>query len=66
MHVKGRLHGYVEGYIEGEVDAIVRGRVHAAVVSGSLAVKMQEQDPDAVQKARQACLTQKGDAEHEA
>jgi predicted RND superfamily exporter protein len=66
MHVKGRLHGYVEGYIEGEVDAIVRGRVHAAVVSGSLAVEMQEQDPDAVQKARQACLTQKGDAEHEA
>jgi predicted RND superfamily exporter protein len=66
MHVKGRLHGYVEGYIEGEVDAIVRGRVHAAVVSDSLAVEMQKQDPDAVQKARQACLTQKGDAEHEA
>ena len=66
MHVKGRLHGYVEGYIEGEVDAIVRGRVHAAVVSDSLAVEMQEADPDAVQKARQACLTQKGDAEHEA
>ncbi len=66
MHIKGRLHGYVEGYIEGEVDAIVRGRVHAAVVSGNLAVDMQEADPDAVKKAKHAYLTEKGDAEHEA
>ena len=66
MHVKGRMHGYVEGYIEGEVDAIVRGRVHAAVVSNSLAVDLQETDPDAVKKARNTCLAEKGDAYYEA
>ena len=56
----------MEGFIDGEVDAILRGRVHAAIVSGNLSLDMQEKDPDAVKKARQACLTQKGDAEHEA
>lgn len=53
MHVKGRLHGYVDGYIDGEVDAIVRGRVHAAVVSGNLALDMQQADPNAVERAKQ-------------
>lgn len=69
MHVKGRMHGYVEGIIDGEVDAIVRGRVHAAVVSGNLSVEMQEEDPNAVQKAKREVLAgseQKGVAENEA
>ena len=63
MHVKGRMHGYVEGFIDGEVDAIVRGRVHAAVVSGSLAVDIRENDPNAVAKAKQEILTEKASAE---
>ena len=62
MHVKGRMHGYVEGVIDGEVDAIVRGRVHAAIVSGNLSVDMQEADPDAVKKAKNTYLAEKGDA----
>ena len=66
MHVKGRMHGYVEGYIEGEVDAIVRGRVHAAVISGNLAVDVEEEDPDAVRKAKQSYLTEEGVAHDEA
>ena len=65
MWVKGRLHGYVDGYIDGEVDAIVHGRVHAAVVAGNLSVDMQEEDPDAVKKAKQNYLTEKGDADDE-
>ena len=66
MHVKGRLHGYVDGYIDGEVDAIVRGRVHAAVISGNLAVDVEEEDPDAVRKAKQSYLTEEGVAHDEA
>jgi len=68
MRVKGRLHGYVDGYIDGEVDAIVHGRVHAAVVAGNLSVDMQQEDPNAVEKARREFLaegTQKGVAEDE-
>ena len=53
MRVKGSMHGYVEGYIDGEVDVVVRGRVHAAVVSGKLAVDMQEADENAVAQAQQ-------------
>ena len=63
MHVKGRMHGYVEGYIDGEVDAIVRGRVHAAVVSGNLALDMQQEDPDAVEQAKRAFLAQTAERE---
>ena len=74
MRVKGRLHGYVDGYIDGEVDAIVHGRVHAAVVAGNLSVDLQEQDPNAVEKAKRKFLAdtvsgesdKKGVAEHEA
>lgn len=74
MHVKGRMHGYVEGYIEGEMDAIVRGRVHAAVVSNSLVIEIQEADEHAVEKAKQQIaaetivpqLQEKGDAGYEA
>ncbi len=68
MRVKGRLHGYVDGYIDGEVDVIVHGRVHAAVVAGNLSVDMQQEDPNAVEKARLEFLaedTQKGAAEDE-
>ena len=54
MRVKGRMHGWVEGIIEGEVDAIVYGRVHAAVVSNNLSIDMQEYDPNAAEKAKQA------------
>ena len=53
MRVKGRMHGYVEGIIDGEVDAMVYGRVHAAVVSGNLSIDMQENDENAVEKAKQ-------------
>ena len=53
MRVKGRMHGYVEGIIDGEVDALVYGRVHAAVVSGNLSIDMQENDENAVEKAKQ-------------
>lgn len=56
MRVKGRMHGYVEGIIDGEVDAIVHGRVHAAVVSGNLSVDMQEEDKNAVEKAKQTLV----------
>ena len=70
MRVKGKLHGYVDGYIDGDVDAIVHGRVHAAVVAGNLSVDMQEEDPNAVEKARKKLLTaaasQEGVAENEA
>ncbi|MBR5128230.1 MAG: MMPL family transporter [Roseburia sp.] len=52
MHVKGHMHGYVEGYIEGEVDAIVRGRVHAAIVSDGLNIDVQEADEFAAEKAK--------------
>ena len=70
MRVKGKLHGYVEGYIDGDVDAIVRGRVHALVVSENLTVDMQEADPNAVEKAKQKFLgetaSEEGAVEHEA
>jgi hypothetical protein len=48
----------VDGYIDGEVDAIVRGRVHAAVVSGNLALDMQEADPNAVEQAKREFLAE--------
>ena len=54
MHVKGRMNGWVEGLIIGEVDAVVSGRVHAMVVSDSLEVEMLEQDPNAVEHAKQS------------
>ena len=57
MHVKGRMHGWVEGIIEGEVDAVVYGRVHAAVISNNLSIEMQEYDPDAAEKAKQAYVS---------
>ena len=74
MHVKGHMLGYVEGFVDGEVNAIVRGRVHAAVVSGNLALDMQEENPDAVAQAKREILAQaaaretgeEGVAEHEA
>jgi len=53
MHVKGRMNGWVEGIIVGEVDAVVSGRVHAMVVSDTLEVEMLEQDPNAIEKAKQ-------------
>ena len=74
MHIKGRIHGYVEGFMDGEVDAIVRGRVHAAVVSGNLALDMKEANPDAVVQAKREFLAgavvresgKEGVVEHEA
>ena len=54
MRVKGRMHGWVEGVIDGEVDGMVYGRVHAAVVSNNLSVDMQQYDPNAAEKAKQA------------
>lgn len=54
MHVKGRMNGWVEGVIVGEVDAMISGRVHAAVISNNLSIEMQEEDPLAVEKAKQA------------
>ena len=74
MRLKGRLHGYVDGFIDGEVDAIVHGRIHAAVVAGNLSVDMQEEDPDAAEKAKRKFLAEaasgetgeKGVAENEA
>ena len=71
---KGRIHGYVEGFMDGEVDAIVRGRVHAAVVSGNLALDMKEANPDAVAQAKREYLAgaavresgKEGVVEHEA
>ena len=56
MRVKGHMHGWVEGVIEGEVDAIVHGRVHAAVISNNLSIEMQEEDKDAVEKAKQTYI----------
>ena len=74
MHIRGRMHGYVEGIIDGEVDAVVRGRVHAAVVSGNLDVQMQEEDECAVENAKRTFAAEtaarerqeKGDAGYEA
>ena len=70
MHVKGRMRGYVEGYVDGKMDVIVRGRVHALVVSQNMTVDMQEEDPDAVEKAKRTMIAQEsaeeGAAEHEA
>ena len=74
MHIRGRMHGYVEGIIDGEVDAVVRGRVHAAVVSGNLDVQMQEEDDSAVENAKRTFAAEtaarerqeKGDAGYEA
>ena len=54
MRVKGHMHGWVEGIIEGEVDALVYGRVHAAVMANNLSIEMQESDPLAAEKAKQA------------
>lgn len=54
MRVKGHMHGWVEGIIEGDVDAVVYGRVHAAVVANNLSIEMQEHDPHAAEKAKQA------------
>ena len=54
MRVKGHMHGWVEGIIEGDVDAVVYGRVHAAVVANNLSIEMQEHDPQAAEKAKQA------------
>lgn len=54
MRVKGHMHGWVEGIIEGDVDAVVYGRVHAAVMANNLSIEMQESDPHAAEKAKQA------------
>lgn len=54
MRVKGHIHGWVEGIIEGDVDAVVYGRVHAAVLANNLSIEMQEHDPLAAEKAKQA------------
>ena len=54
MRVKGQMHGWVEGIIEGEVDAVVYGRVHAAVMANNLSIEMEEHDPHAAEKAKQA------------
>ena len=64
----------MEGIIDGEVDAVVRGRVHAAVVSGNLDVQMQEEDECAVENAKRTFAAEtaarerqeKGDAGYEA
>lgn len=53
MHVKGRMHGYVEGYVEGEMNAIVRGRVHAAIVSDGLSIDMLEAEKPADEKTEE-------------
>ena len=53
MHVKGRMHGYVEGYVEGEMNAIVRGRVHAAIVSDGLSIDMLEAEEPADEKTEE-------------
>ena len=63
MRVKGRIHGWVEGVIDGEVDAVVLGRVHAAVISNNLFIDMQEQDIYAVEKAKEAYVTEMNEAE---
>ena len=58
MRVKGHMHGWVEGIIEGEVDAVVYGRVHAAVMANNLSIEMEEHDPHAAEKAKQAYADQ--------
>ena len=52
MLVKGHVRGYVSGVIDAEVDGVLHGRVHAAIATGGI-VDVKEEDPDAVEKAKE-------------
>ena len=52
MLVNGRVRGYVEGYMDADVNGALHGRVHALIATGDN-LDVVEEDPNAVQKARE-------------
>ncbi len=58
MFINGRVRGYVSGVVDADVVGMLHGRVHAIIETGD-GLEVAEEDPDAVQKAKEEYLREK-------